>query len=62
MEKQMQEIIQESFDFAADLQEKINTSISSREKAFHFKMQKLLNDPKAKVMLIELLDRSFRSK
>ncbi|TLD87769.1 aldehyde dehydrogenase family protein [Helicobacter sp. MIT 03-1614] len=58
----MQEIIQESLDFAADLQEKINTSIRSREKAFHFKMQKLLNDPKAKVMLIELLDRSFRSK
>ncbi len=58
----MQELVEESLKLAENLQEKINSNISLREKAFHHKMQKLLNDPKAKVMLIELLDRSFRSK
>lgn len=55
-------MIQKALALAEELQEKIQTNISQNEKKFHAKMQKLLNDPKSKVMLIELLDRSFRCK
>lgn len=55
-------MIQKALVLAEELQEKIQTNISESEKEFHSKMQKLLNDPKSKVMLIELLDRSFRCK
>ncbi|HIC5451110.1 TPA: 1-pyrroline-5-carboxylate dehydrogenase, partial [Campylobacter jejuni] len=47
---------------AEELQGQIEANISNSEKEFHAKMQKLLNNPKNKVMLIELLDRSFRCK
>ncbi len=53
-------MIQEALDLAQNLQSKIEANLSSNEKVFHAKMQKLLNNPKNKVMLIELLDRSFR--
>ena len=53
-------MIQEALDLAQNLQSKIEENLSNSEKAFHAKMQKLLNNPKNKVMLIELLDRSFR--
>lgn len=55
-------MVEESLKLAQDLQLKISQNISKDEKIFHEKMQKLLNEPKSKVMLIELLDRSFRCK
>lgn len=55
-------MIQQSLNLAQDLQTKIETKLSSTEKAFHNKMQKLLRNPESKIMLIELLDRSFRCK
>lgn len=57
-----QAIIAQSLRFAEELQHKIQAHISQSEQDFHAKMQKLLNNPKNKVMLIELLDRSFRCK
>lgn len=54
------ETITQALELAQKLQEQITLHISATEKAFHKKMQKLLNNPKSKVMLIELLDRSFR--
>lgn len=47
---------------AETLQKSIENNISKKEREFHSKMQGLLNNPKNKVMLIELLDRSFRCK
>ena len=58
----MNETIQQSLKLAKELQHKIEAHISQSEREFHKKMQKLLNNPKNKVMLIELLDRSFRCK
>ncbi|PAF43856.1 proline dehydrogenase family protein [Helicobacter sp. 11S03491-1] len=56
----MDQLVSKSLQLAETLQEKITQNISSVEKKFHKKMQKLLENPKNKVMLIELLDRSFR--
>ncbi|PAF41285.1 proline dehydrogenase family protein [Helicobacter sp. 11S02596-1] len=56
----MDELVSKSLQLAEMLQEKITEHISATEKKFHQKMQKLLDNPKNKVMLIELLDRSFR--
>lgn len=58
----MNETIQQSLKLAKELQHKIEAHISQSEREFHKKMQKLLNNPKNKIMLIELLDRSFRCK
>lgn len=55
-------MIQKALQLAEELQRKIESNISQSEKEFHAKMQKLLNNSKNKVMLIELLDRSFRCK
>ncbi|MCH5335923.1 MAG: proline dehydrogenase family protein [Campylobacter sp.] len=55
-------MIQEALTLAQNLQQKIQDNISNAEITFHTKMQKLLLNPKNKVMLIELLDRSFRCK
>ncbi len=55
-------MIEQTLAFAEELQNKIQQHLSKEEKEFHLKMQKLLNNPTNKVMLIELLDRSFRSK
>lgn len=54
------EIIGESLKLAQKLQDEISSTMGSIEKSFHNKMEKLLKEPKNKVMLIELLDRSFR--
>lgn len=48
--------------FAQQFQSQINANMKKTELAFHNKMQKLLENPKNKVMLIELLDKSFRTK
>ncbi|PAF47590.1 1-pyrroline-5-carboxylate dehydrogenase [Helicobacter sp. 12S02634-8] len=56
----MDNLVSKSIQLAEMLQEKITQNISASEKKFHQKMQKLLDNPKNKVMLIELLDRSFR--
>lgn len=56
----MQKIIDDSLELAKKLQDNISNHLSEQEKAFHSKMQKLLNNPENKVMLIELMDRSFR--
>lgn len=56
----MDQLVSKSLQLAEELQHKITEHISSTEKSFHKKMQKLLENPKNKVMLIELLDRSFR--
>ncbi|TQR31294.1 1-pyrroline-5-carboxylate dehydrogenase [Campylobacter sp. MIT 99-7217] len=55
-------MLQKTLDLAQNLQKQIQANLSSKEKAFHHKMQKLLTNPQNKVLLIELLDRSFRSK
>lgn len=56
----MENLVSRSLQLAEELQNKITQNISASEKSFHQKMQKLLDNPKNKVMLIELLDRSFR--
>lgn len=48
-------MIQKSLALAEELQGKIEANISNSEKEFHAKMQKLLNNPENKVMLIEFL-------
>ena len=58
----MQEIIQKTLSLAQNLQSAIQQNISVYERAFHHKMQKLLENPRNKIMLIELLDRAFRTK
>ncbi len=55
-------MIEKTLELAEKLQNQIQMNISSQEKKFHQKMQNLLNNPKNKIMLIELLDCSFRSK
>lgn len=55
-------MIQQSLSLAEKLQSQIQSNLSASERQFHAKMQKLLNKPSNKVMLIELLDRSFRCK
>lgn len=54
-------IVEAALALATSLQEQIQASISKEEQDFHAKMSKLLEDPKNKVMLIELLDKSFRT-
>ncbi|RDU65546.1 bifunctional proline dehydrogenase/L-glutamate gamma-semialdehyde dehydrogenase [Helicobacter sp. MIT 14-3879] len=58
----MQELISKAICLATELQTNIQENISLEEKKFHLKMQKLLSNPKNKILLIELLDKSFRSK
>lgn len=58
----MTKIIEQSLKLAENLQKNIEANLSKQERAFHRKMQKLLSNPKNKIMLIELLDRSFRCK
>ncbi len=53
-------MIKKALELSERLQIKIENNMSSDEKNFHNKMQKLLLNPKNKIMLIELLDRSFR--
>lgn len=53
-------LVNKSLALAENLQNQVNALMSEQEKTFHDKMEKLLRDPKNKVMLIELLDRSFR--
>ncbi|HDX6329185.1 TPA: bifunctional proline dehydrogenase/L-glutamate gamma-semialdehyde dehydrogenase [Campylobacter fetus subsp. venerealis] len=55
-------MINKTIELASELQNKIVQNISRHEKVFHQKMKKLLLNPQNKVMLIELLDRSFRCK
>lgn len=57
-----QSVLEKTLNLAQNLQNAISQNISQSEKAFHHKMQKLLKNPRNKVMLIELLDRAFRSK
>ncbi|ANV97519.1 1-pyrroline-5-carboxylate dehydrogenase [Helicobacter enhydrae] len=54
--------VAQAIKLAEQLQNQITQNISQAEKEFHTKMQKLLKEPKSKVMLIELLDRGFRTK
>ncbi|MCI6989127.1 MAG: bifunctional proline dehydrogenase/L-glutamate gamma-semialdehyde dehydrogenase [Campylobacter sp.] len=54
-------MIQKSLNLANSLQESIEAHMTASEKSFHQKMQKLLQNPESKVMLISLLDQSFRS-
>lgn len=55
-------MVEQALLLAEELQNKITQNLSEQEKSFHKKMQLLLNNPKNKAMLIELLDRSFRCK
>ncbi len=54
--------IKESLELARLLQNAINNDLNYQEKKFRKKMMKMLENPSSKIMLIELLDRSFRSK
>lgn len=56
------EIVKASLELAKTLQNKINNNLNCQEKKFRKKMMKMLANPSSKIMLIELLDRSFRSK
>lgn len=56
------EMVEASLELAKTLQNKINSDLSCQEKRFRKKMMKMLKNPSSKIMLIELLDRSFRSK
>ena len=58
----MQDSVQKSIELAKDLQGRINQNLGHSEKKFRDKMKKMLENPRSKVLLIELLDRSFRSK
>ncbi|WP_121020470.1 proline dehydrogenase family protein [Helicobacter vulpis] len=60
MEQPPKDLVQSALNLAATLQTKISEHLDHQEKSFHNKMQKLLDNPQNKVMLIELLDRSFR--
>ncbi len=62
MQSHKQETIEASLELAKTLQNKINSDLSCHEKRFRKKMMKMLENPSSKIMLIELLDRSFRSK
>ncbi|MCI5968037.1 proline dehydrogenase family protein [Helicobacter sp.] len=55
-------MVHKALILAEELQCAIAKNLSTTERQFHAKMQKLLNNPTNKVMLIELLDRSFRCK
>lgn len=55
-------IINESLSLAQELQKKMSSTLSKKQERFFDKMSKLLNNPKNKVMLVELLDRCFRTK
>ncbi|RAX56648.1 1-pyrroline-5-carboxylate dehydrogenase [Helicobacter monodelphidis] len=54
-------LLEQSLELAEDLQGKIERNITKEEQAFHHKMKQLLENPANKVLLIELLDKSFRS-
>lgn len=54
--------IQNSLILAQNLLTQTTQNMSASEKAFHHKMQRLLQNPQNKALLIELLDRAFRSK
>ncbi|STQ86434.1 aldehyde dehydrogenase family protein [Helicobacter muridarum] len=58
----MKDTIKETLHLARKLQYEINKDLSQSEKRFRKRMMKMLENPQSKVMLIELLDRSFRSK
>lgn len=62
MQTHDKEMIEASLQLAKTLQNKINSNLSCQEKRFRKKMMKMLENPNSKIMLIELLDRSFRSK
>ena len=57
----MNNLISQSLKLAEELQIKIQNNITNEEKQFHEKMKKLLENPVNKVLLIELLDRAFRT-
>ena len=61
MQEYSAETIKESLELAKTLQNTINNNLSNQEKRFRRKMMKMLENPSSKIMLIELLDRSFRS-
>ncbi|WP_104741143.1 proline dehydrogenase family protein [Helicobacter suis] len=56
----LEEIIRSTCTLARTLQQRISQKLSHTERSFHDKMQKLLSNPSNKIILIELLDRSFR--
>ncbi len=62
MQKDSTNTIKESLELARVLQNVINSNLDYKEKQFRKKMMKMLENPQSKIMLIELLDRSFRSK
>ena len=61
MQEYSPDTIKESLELAKSLQNRINSDLSRHEKKFRKKMMKMLENPSSKIMLIELLDRSFRS-
>ena len=55
-------IIDRAIKLAEVWQTRADELVSDFDKKFHIKMNKMLSHPKDKVMLIELMDQSFRSK
>ncbi len=55
-------IINRAIFLAETWQRRADELVSDFDKKFHIKMNKMLNHPKDKVFLIELMDQSFRSK
>lgn len=55
------EVIQRAVELAEKWQNRASELVSNFDKKFHQKMNKMLSNPTDKVLLIELLDQSFRS-
>lgn len=55
-------IIQHSIELAEKWQQRADELVSDFDKKFHLKMKKMLSHPKDKLLLIELMDQSFRTK
>ncbi|WP_331775390.1 bifunctional proline dehydrogenase/L-glutamate gamma-semialdehyde dehydrogenase [Sulfurospirillum sp. 1612] len=55
-------VMEQAIKLAEVWQSRADELVSDFDKKFHVKMNKMLSHPKDKVMLIELMDQSFRSK
>ena len=56
------QLIEDSIKLAESWQKLAETKVSRFDRKFHIKMRKMLAHPKDKVLLMQLMDQSFRSK
>ncbi|MBE0492423.1 MAG: bifunctional proline dehydrogenase/L-glutamate gamma-semialdehyde dehydrogenase [Sulfurospirillum sp.] len=60
--EQTDTIMQRAIELASKWQTRASELVNDFDKKFHIKMNKMLSNPMDKVLLIELMDQSFRSK